>query len=399
MALFIYDPAHDAERVQADVGRAADPCTARADVPRKDCTLCPVHRRWRELGSHGRARLPGGPVHNASDPLRTSSDIAHLVQRDRAVTAALLRRFQLQPTQLAVLLELLQDEPRVDAIPGRLNISAATLQDAVDRLLERNLLGPAPAAGGMPVATADARTQLESEMRRALGEFTSGIGEEPTGDATAHVTPTSDIMQLLVDGDALAVEAACRQHLAAHGSLQRVFEMLQQCMYDIGNGWAGRRLGVADEHVAHATARLVVARIDPGGRRADASACCVVACPSDEGHDFGTMMLRSLLLHEGWDVRQTGERTPAEAIAELVLASGATDLVLSATLSAHLPEVARTVELTRDTVEQARAPHIHIAFGGQASRAIGAPEQLGVDLVTSSPDELIEWMHPRLGAA
>jgi MerR family transcriptional regulator, light-induced transcriptional regulator len=151
--------------------------------------------------------------------------------------------------------------------------------------------------------------------------------------------------------------------------------VVQPALYRIGNLWAARRIGVADEHVATELSRLVLAHLyaflpcKPGIGKTT-----VVACVEGEEHELGARMVADFLEMGGFEVLFVGTGVPIDELVALVRGRRPQMLALSATCAAQLPALAATVAAVRAAI----GDRVVLAAGGQALD--GTPNQLDVDI-------------------
>jgi MerR family transcriptional regulator, light-induced transcriptional regulator len=155
-------------------------------------------------------------------------------------------------------------------------------------------------------------------------------------------------------------------------------DVIQPAQYELGRLWKAKRIGAAQEHVGTEISKLALAHLHAhlpcrpsNGRRV------VVACVEGELHDLGARMVADFLEMAGFDVIYLGAYVPADSLVEFVRDRAPHLLALSATASASLPALRRTIAAVR-SVMGTRVP---IAAGGRV--LLRNPEfgrRLGVDL-------------------
>ncbi|CAK0755566.1 MerR family transcriptional regulator, light-induced transcriptional regulator [Azospirillaceae bacterium] len=167
--------------------------------------------------------------------------------------------------------------------------------------------------------------------------------------------------------------------------------VIQPAMREIGRLWQTRRIGVEHEHIATAITLGVLARLsgDHAVPSGDAPVL-VAACVADELHDIGLRMIADRYEREGWRVLFLGANAPVGAILTATIESSADMLALSATMTPHLDQVARTIEAIR---ADKHIQTTRIAVGGRPF--LIAPDlwqKIGAD--TCHPDCSTLPLHP-----
>lgn len=116
-------------------------------------------------------------------------------------------------------------------------------------------------------------------------------------------------------------------------------DVLLPCLRQIGEGWAGGEVSIAEEHFASQLIRdrlLGLARDWDQGRGPRA----LLACPADERHDIGLICFGLVLSRSGWRITFLGPDTPVAALAEAVATLTPDLIVLSATVEERFTSIA-----------------------------------------------------------
>ena len=141
-------------------------------------------------------------------------------------------------------------------------------------------------------------------------------------------------------------------------------------LYEIGSLWERGRISVTQEHLATSISRLALAQLYQHlASQPQNGKLALVACVEDEFHDLGAHMVADLLDMAGFDTRFLGANVPTASLVAAVRAESPQLLVLSATLTANLDALRRTIIAVRDTVKS----RVALAVGGQALAERGRP--------------------------
>jgi MerR family transcriptional regulator, light-induced transcriptional regulator len=171
-------------------------------------------------------------------------------------------------------------------------------------------------------------------------------------------------------------------------------EILVPALHEVGRRWACSELTVAEEHLATGICEIVLpdlARELP--REARTWRTAIVACSPGELHAIGARIVADYLEAGGWEVLHLGAITPADAVAELVVARNAAMVALSAATEERLPELAAACA----RLKALPFPPL-IAVGGQAIGGEEAARRLGADLYADSPEALCAALGERFPA-
>jgi methanogenic corrinoid protein MtbC1 len=160
-----------------------------------------------------------------------------------------------------------------------------------------------------------------------------------------------------------------------------IVEVLADVQREVGRLWQSNQWSVAQEHAATAVIDGVVgaislqSRTPPAPRRGNV----VVACVEEEYHSLPARMGAEILHHDGWDVTFLGASVPAHDLQNFVVDAEPDVIVLSCTLTLHLPAAARSIAGLADV--GAAVVVAGAAFGDTPRRAqrLGASAWIGPD--------------------
>jgi methanogenic corrinoid protein MtbC1 len=158
--------------------------------------------------------------------------------------------------------------------------------------------------------------QLESEGQNPLLTMETAVAEPTLPNVTGE--QVDELREAWVEA-CLAFDEYRAQHLLARAfalfSIETVcYQVLQQGLNKIGEGWYEGAVSVQQEHFASALAlrqleALLVAMPAPTrhGR-------ILVACPPTELHTFAPLMISLMLRRQGWDVVYLGANVPLDRL-------------------------------------------------------------------------------------
>ena len=248
-------------------------------------------------------------------------------------------------------------------------------------LLGRSAVGPDEVAATLRDLAESLPAHLPSDdVQRVLPLLEGYLARlAPPRDVVETHEP---LLQALLAGDVEAGRAIVQAGLR-HGHLHVYERLVQPALEAVGELWRAGRIGVADEHMATAVARTVVASLYPGFPWPRGGPRALVACVQGELHDFGVQLLADLLALEGWDVQNLGADTPTDELLRWVQQEQPAFVGLSVCRVERLAEVRRAARLLR-----AEVPGVPLLLGGQVVRTPGLDAaQLGVDAVVHGATE------------
>lgn len=163
-------------------------------------------------------------------------------------------------------------------------------------------------------------------------------------------------------------------------------EVVRSALREIGELWREGKIGIADEHLATATAQTAIAALYPSFQWKSGGPIAVVGCVHGERHDFGARMFADLLALDGWDERLLGPDVPVDDFVKKVVEIEPKVAAISLTT----PEQARDARLAISAVRRA-LPTIKVIVGGGASDGLRDMVASGdLDAVVSSAIEGVE---------
>jgi len=199
-------------------------------------------------------------------------------------------------------------------------------------------------------------------------------GRDPLQAATAMATPAASILVPHPAGETVAqlrqqwidaclaydeqrAEQLLNQAFALYSPETVALELLQRAVAEIGEGWYKGDVTVQQEHfcsslVVRRLETLVMAAPPPirPGR-------ILAACPPEEDHVIGLLLLTFLLRRRGWEVVYLGANVPVEKL-ETTVAVIQPQLVIMAAQQLH---TAAALKETAQALQQTKVP---LAYGG-----------------------------------
>lgn len=195
----------------------------------------------------------------------------------------------------------------------------------------------------------------------------------------------TEFLALILEGDRRQAQSYLREALEQCG-VELVYEaIVQPALAKVGALWVENRIGIADEHLATATAESAVAALYPFFPWPRRGPKAVIACAQGERHQLGARMVADLLALDGWDDRFLGADVPAEELARKVRELEPKMVALSVTVPHHIAAARSTIELVR-----VHYPSVKILVGGRATTEPAAAQSFGADAFASSGSQAVE---------
>lgn len=158
----------------------------------------------------------------------------------------------------------------------------------------------------------------------------------------------------------LLVDEGVRAGVSVSELLLRVITPAQR---EIGRLWEANEVSVADEHVATAISQLAMSHLysysQPQGLRREH---ILIACVEGEWHDMGARVAADVLEHHGFSVCLLGPSVPVGDLVDRVRQESPDVVLLSITMSTHLPSLRSTF----DTLTRCY-PQLAVLVGGRGA--------------------------------
>jgi methanogenic corrinoid protein MtbC1 len=184
---------------------------------------------------------------------------------------------------------------------------------------------------------------------------------------------------LIAGARAAALDIVLDEALAQDIPVPRIYlDLIQATLHEIGRLWQEKRISETQEHLATEVARIALAHLRGflpsrpcNGQRV------VVACVEGEQHDLGARMVADFFEMAGFDVTFLGANVPTDGLVRLVHERPPRLLALSASTSASLGPLRRTIAAVR----RVAGKQVALAAGGRALlQRPGLARRLRVDL-------------------
>ncbi|UCC61973.1 MAG: MerR family transcriptional regulator [Anaerolineae bacterium] len=216
---------------------------------------------------------------------------------------------------------------------------------------------------GLSISNAvDLWNQLESEGQNPLHMPEYAAAQPPVAVAAGPVGETVAEMRdnwvaACLAFDEQRADQVLTQAFALYPVETVSFELLQEGLSRIGQGWYQGEVTVQQEHFA---SELAMRRLEalvlatPPPTRAER---ILAACPPGEDHVFSLLLLTLLLRRQGWNVLYLGANVPVERL-ETIIAAGRPQLTVS---------VAQQLHTAASLLEMAQAlqkENVALAYGG-----------------------------------
>ncbi len=204
-------------------------------------------------------------------------------------------------------------------------------------------------------------------------------------------------IEALLHGSYRRALQVCQGALNAGLTLNQLYvEVFQPALYEIGQLWESNRLSIAQEHVATAITRTVMAQVHAlansrlSTKRLFMRALnrkIITTCVSGELHDIGIRMVADCFEVEGWRVYHLGANMPTDDVVDLANRENVHALALSVTLNTHVPA---TYDIIRGIRRSPIGSRIKILVGGQPfNQVAGLAARVEADLTAVNASEAV----------
>jgi len=240
-------------------------------------------------------------------------------------------------------------------VPSALRIGELSRRTGVNPALLRawerryGLIEPERTAGGFRLYSERDERRVRAMVEHIAGGVAAAeaarLALEDTAEAataTAASGPEPELVVALLSFDETAAQAALDRLLAEYSRETVLVEHVLPVLHDLGEGWAGGEVSVAQEHFASGLLRgrlLGLARGWDGG----AGPRAILGCPPGELHDLGLVTFGLLLRELGWRITMVGADTPLETLRSAAVALRPNAVVLAATTEERFVDAAAEI--------------------------------------------------------
>lgn len=164
-----------------------------------------------------------------------------------------------------------------------------------------------------------------------------------------------------------------------------VCELLAPAQVEVGRRWEVGERSVTWEHAATAITDVALLAAAAEARMAPPRGRVLVACAEREWHSMPARMLGELLRERGWDAVLVGANAPADALVDTIREQDVFALLVSCTMTVHLPGAWRAVQAGH----RAGVP---VLVGGAAFADPARAGRLGADASSDGAGETAELL-------
>jgi diguanylate cyclase (GGDEF)-like protein len=125
---------------------------------------------------------------------------------------------------------------------------------------------------------------------------------------------------------------------------QIVVDLLAAAQYEVGQRWYCNELTPADEHLASGVTAAALDTLMSETSQSAGVGLTVVACAEGDFHSLAAQMFGELLHEYGLGISVLGASTPADAVAEFLVRSGADSLAVSCSVPIFFPGAVRLID-------------------------------------------------------
>ncbi len=172
----------------------------------------------------------------------------------------------------------------------------------------------------------------------------------------------TEFLRALLEGDRRRAGDVIEKELSRGTSIQDLYiHVFQRSQQEVGRLWQTNRISVAHEHFCTAATQNVMAQLysrifeTPRVGRV-----FVGTCVGGELHEIGMRMVSDFFEMAGWDSYYLGSNAPTSSVASFVREKSAEVLGISATITFHVEEVKRLIDVVRGT----EGAQVRIIVGG-----------------------------------
>jgi DNA-binding transcriptional MerR regulator/methylmalonyl-CoA mutase cobalamin-binding subunit len=200
---------------------------------------------------------------------------------------------------------------------------------------------------------ASGRDPLESALPIATPAAAASVGY--AGETVAELR--EDWISACLGYDEREAEQILAQAFALYPPELVAVELLQKAVAEIGDGWYRGDVTVQQEHFCSGLAIRHLEALVMGAAAPTRPGRILVACPPEENHVIGLLVLTFLLRRRGWEVVYLGANVPSERL-ETTISAAKPQLIIFSAQQLH------SAASLLDMAEVLRRERIPLAYGG-----------------------------------
>lgn len=240
----------------------------------------------------------------------------------------------------------------------------------------------------------DVAAQASAAIAQALASLPSMPDDIPSflaGDSAAHEL-AREYLRHLLDGHRReagnVIVRALDGGMAPRDVYRRIFEPVQQ---EVGRLWQVNQLTVAQEHFCTAATQQIMTQLyERLFTTAPANKSLVAMCVGGELHEVGLRIVTDILELEGWQTYYLGASVPPSSAIQMCVDRKADVLLVSATITTHIPAVAEVIRMFKAHPALVDA---QVIVGGRAFAVEpGLWQRLGADGYAANADDALELL-------
>jgi len=263
---------------------------------------------------------------------------------------------------------------RIGELARRTGVNPALL-----RAWERRygLIEPERTAGGFRLYSERDERRVRTMVENIAGGLAAAeaarLALDDSGEAASAAATEAEpeLLAALLAFDESTAHAALDRLLAEYSRETVLVEHVLPVLRDLGEGWAGGDVSVAQEHFASGLLRGRLLGLARGWDRG-VGPRAILGCPPGELHDLGLVAFGLLLRELGWRMTMVGADTPLETLRSAAVALRPDAVVLAATAEARFVDAATEIRRLADvsTVAIGGAGATETAAAATGARAL-----------------------------
>lgn len=215
----------------------------------------------------------------------------------------------------------------------------------------------------------------------ALAQTVRQLGGEPPAREPGRTSDTllaspaflAVAIEAAAEADARLLRDCLRRAAVMLEPMRFIEEVLVPFLESVGERWAAGEVTPAHEHVASVVVRGILDWLLDTTAVASGAPLLLVATPSGERHEFGSLLAAVTASQAGWSVLSAGGDLPASDLAKLAVQKRASAVAVSVVYAASGDAGAELARLRRELPS-----HVPVLVGGRASSRV-APDEAGIE--------------------
>lgn len=199
-------------------------------------------------------------------------------------------------------------------------------------------------------------------------------------------------LEYIMDSDKQAIFELVKGELENGVPVEKVYQGIEEAMYEVGRRWHKNEISIAHEHLATAITQWVLMTAFPQliheYANEEPKKKVMSFTVAGNNHDLGIKMVNDILENKGFSVTYLGTNLPVKGALEFMKAHAPDYILISVALPVNVPYAKEATQVIRETEG---LKDVKIIVGGYCFKQFpDLLDKMNYDYYASGLDEFIE---------